>query len=204
MSGAAHLAASSRATARPPTRCARALGLEPVTARLLAIRGLDDAGGRQPLPVAVARSPARPVPPGRHGPRRRAAAGGRSPPRAHRRPRRLRRRRHHLHRDPAARARAARRRRRALHPRTPEDGYGLQPATIDRLHADGVALVVSVDCGIRGAEAARRARELGLDLIITDHHEPDAELPRGAGRRSTRSATTAPIRTRTWPASAWR
>ena len=57
------------------------------------------------------------------------------------------------------------------------DGYGLQPAAIERLHADGVALVVSVDCGIRGAEAARRARELGIDLIITDHHEPDAELP---------------------------
>ena len=35
-----------------------------------------------------------------------------------------------------------------------------------------------MDCGIRGAEAARRARELGLDLIITDHHEPDTELPR--------------------------
>src|SRR5256886_2116428 len=58
-----------------------------------------------------------------------------------------------------------------------KDGYGLLPASIERLHADGVALVVSVDCGIRGAEAARRARELGVDLIITDHHEPDAELP---------------------------
>jgi single-stranded-DNA-specific exonuclease len=57
------------------------------------------------------------------------------------------------------------------------DGYGLQAATIDRLHAEGVKLIVSVDCGIRGAEAARRARELGVDLIITDHHEPDAELP---------------------------
>src|SRR5713101_1580402 len=39
------------------------------------------------------------------------------------------------------------------------DGYGLQPAALDRLHEDGVALVISVDCGIRGAEAARRARE---------------------------------------------
>ena len=58
-----------------------------------------------------------------------------------------------------------------------KDGYGLQPVAIERLHADGVALVISVDCGIRGAEAGRRARELGLDLIITDHHEPDTELP---------------------------
>ena len=58
------------------------------------------------------------------------------------------------------------------------DGYGLQPAALERLHAEGVHVVVSVDCGIRGADAALRARELGLDLIITDHHEPDTELPR--------------------------
>jgi single-stranded-DNA-specific exonuclease len=57
------------------------------------------------------------------------------------------------------------------------DGYGLQPATIDRLQQDGARLVISVDCGIRAAEAAARAGELGVDLIITDHHEPDAELP---------------------------
>ena len=58
-----------------------------------------------------------------------------------------------------------------------KDGYGLQPSAIERLHAEGVKLVVSVDCGIRGIEAARRARDLGVDLIITDHHEPDLELP---------------------------
>ena len=58
-----------------------------------------------------------------------------------------------------------------------KDGYGLQPGAIERLHADGVGLVISVDCGIRGADAGRRALELGVDLIITDHHEPDAELP---------------------------
>jgi len=58
-----------------------------------------------------------------------------------------------------------------------KDGYGLQPSAVERLHADGVALIVSVDCGIRGDDAARRARALGVDLIITDHHEPDAELP---------------------------
>jgi single-stranded-DNA-specific exonuclease len=58
-----------------------------------------------------------------------------------------------------------------------KDGYGLQPSAIERLHANHVALVISVDCGIRGAEAGRRASELGVDLIITDHHEPDVELP---------------------------
>ena len=57
------------------------------------------------------------------------------------------------------------------------DGYGLQPASLDRLHADGVQLVISVDCGIRGVEAALHAKALGLDLIITDHHEPDTTLP---------------------------
>ena len=57
------------------------------------------------------------------------------------------------------------------------DGYGLQPAAIERLHAEGVKLIISVDCGIRGTDAARRANELGVDLIITDHHEPDGSLP---------------------------
>jgi single-stranded-DNA-specific exonuclease len=58
-----------------------------------------------------------------------------------------------------------------------KDGYGLQPAAIERLRADGVSLIVSVDCGIRGIEAAKKARDLAVDLIITDHHEPDTELP---------------------------
>ncbi|MEX1127509.1 MAG: single-stranded-DNA-specific exonuclease RecJ [Vicinamibacterales bacterium] len=62
-------------------------------------------------------------------------------------------------------------------PERMRDGYGLQPAAIERLHAEGVRLIVSVDCGIRAGEAARRARELGVDLIITDHHEPEGTLP---------------------------
>ena len=57
------------------------------------------------------------------------------------------------------------------------DGYGLQPPAIDRLHADKIDVIVSVDCGIRGTEAAQRARALGIDLIITDHHEPEGTLP---------------------------
>jgi single-stranded-DNA-specific exonuclease len=63
-------------------------------------------------------------------------------------------------------------------PERMRDGYGLQPAAVDRLHAMGARVIVSVDCGIRADDAARRARALGLDLIITDHHEPDgAALP---------------------------
>ena len=57
------------------------------------------------------------------------------------------------------------------------DGYGLQPAGIERLHGMGVRVVVSVDCGIRSQAAGQRASELGMDLVITDHHEPEAALP---------------------------
>jgi single-stranded-DNA-specific exonuclease len=57
------------------------------------------------------------------------------------------------------------------------DGYGLQPPAVERLAAEGVRLLISVDCGIRSQTAAVRARELGVDLIVTDHHEPEAELP---------------------------
>ena len=62
-------------------------------------------------------------------------------------------------------------------PERMRDGYGLQPAAIERLAADGVRLIVSVDCGIRAGEAAQRAKDLGVDLIITDHHEPEGTLP---------------------------
>jgi single-stranded-DNA-specific exonuclease len=62
-------------------------------------------------------------------------------------------------------------------PERVRDGYGLNTPAIERLHAEGIRVIVSVDCGIRGADAARRARELGVDLIITDHHEPDTQLP---------------------------
>jgi single-stranded-DNA-specific exonuclease len=58
------------------------------------------------------------------------------------------------------------------------DGYGLQIPALDRLHAEGVRLVISVDCGIRAADAARHAASIGLELIITDHHEPDDDLPK--------------------------
>jgi single-stranded-DNA-specific exonuclease len=57
------------------------------------------------------------------------------------------------------------------------DGYGLQVPAVERLAADGIRLVISVDCGIRSQAAAQRARELGVDLVITDHHEPDTSLP---------------------------
>ena len=62
-------------------------------------------------------------------------------------------------------------------PERMRDGYGLQTPALDRLRADGVTLVISVDCGIRADAAARHASSIGLELIITDHHEPDESLP---------------------------
>ncbi len=58
-----------------------------------------------------------------------------------------------------------------------EEGYGLNNDALDALYADGVRVVVSVDCGIRSPREAEHARQAGLDLIISDHHHPKDELP---------------------------
>ena len=54
-----------------------------------------------------------------------------------------------------------------------DEGYGLNKDALDALQADGVKLVISVDCGIRSPDEALHARTIGLDLIISDHHHPD-------------------------------
>ena len=58
-----------------------------------------------------------------------------------------------------------------------DEGYGLNIEAIQRLKDQGINLVITVDCGIRSLEEADYARNLGLDLIISDHHHPGAELP---------------------------
>jgi len=58
-----------------------------------------------------------------------------------------------------------------------KDGYGMRPEVVETASAQGVSLIISVDTGIRAAEVVRRARELSIDVIITDHHLPEAELP---------------------------
>ncbi len=52
-----------------------------------------------------------------------------------------------------------------------EEGYGLNAQALDRLRAQGFGLVVTVDCGARAHAEAQHARAIGLDLIVTDHHE---------------------------------
>ena len=57
------------------------------------------------------------------------------------------------------------------------DGYGLQSAGIKHLHGLGASVIITVDCGIRSTKAAEEAKRLGIDLIVTDHHEPAQSLP---------------------------
>ena len=58
-----------------------------------------------------------------------------------------------------------------------EEGYGLNTDALDTLSREGVSLVVTVDCGITAVEEAGHARALGVDLVVTDHHECKADLP---------------------------
>jgi single-stranded-DNA-specific exonuclease len=57
------------------------------------------------------------------------------------------------------------------------EGYGMRPEVVEAAAAQGVSLIVSVDTGIRSAEVVRRASELSIDVIVTDHHLPDVDLP---------------------------
>ena len=63
--------------------------------------------------------------------------------------------------------------------RLPErhEGYGMNESVIRDAKNAGFDLILSADCGIRDVEPARLAREIGIDLIVTDHHEPGDEIP---------------------------
>ena len=58
-----------------------------------------------------------------------------------------------------------------------EEGYGLNPIAIHQLWNEGVKLIVTVDCGITAVSEAELCKELGIDLVITDHHECKDVLP---------------------------
>ena len=58
-----------------------------------------------------------------------------------------------------------------------EEGYGLNPIAIRQLHSEGVKLIITVDCGITAVEEANLCKQLGIDLVITDHHECKDILP---------------------------
>lgn len=61
-----------------------------------------------------------------------------------------------------------------------EEGYGLNDEALRKLSERGASLVISVDCGIASVQEARTAREIGLELIITDHHQFADQLPDAA------------------------
>ena len=61
-----------------------------------------------------------------------------------------------------------------------EEGYGLNPIAIHQLHSQGIKLIITVDCGITALEEARLCKNLGIDLVITDHHECKDVLPLAA------------------------
>jgi single-stranded-DNA-specific exonuclease len=58
-----------------------------------------------------------------------------------------------------------------------QEGYGMRADVVERAAANGFRLIVSVDTGIRASEVVRQAQAAGIDVIVTDHHLPDAELP---------------------------
>jgi single-stranded-DNA-specific exonuclease len=58
-----------------------------------------------------------------------------------------------------------------------DEGYGVSRQTLSRLASEGVGLVLTVDCGITAVEEVVHARELGLDIVVTDHHRAGPELP---------------------------
>lgn len=57
------------------------------------------------------------------------------------------------------------------------EGFGLSVEAVEKLATAGVELIITIDCGVTDVAAVTRATELGVDVIITDHHEPGAELP---------------------------
>ena len=65
-------------------------------------------------------------------------------------------------------------------PHRVDEGYGLNAEAVESLAGAGTKLLVTVDCGITAFRSAERAAELGLDLIITDHHQPDSKMPPAA------------------------
>ncbi len=58
-----------------------------------------------------------------------------------------------------------------------EEGYGLNPIGLEQLSRQGVKLIITVDCGITAIQEALLCQELGMELVITDHHECKSELP---------------------------
>jgi single-stranded-DNA-specific exonuclease len=62
-------------------------------------------------------------------------------------------------------------------PHRVNDGYGLNTAAVEAFAAEGAKLLITIDCGTNDVEEIARARELGMDVVVLDHHEPGPTLP---------------------------
>ena len=62
-------------------------------------------------------------------------------------------------------------------PKRLEEGYGLNKDAVKKIYDEGYSLIITVDCGITGMEEIAYAYELGMEVIVTDHHEPLDEIP---------------------------
>ena len=60
------------------------------------------------------------------------------------------------------------------------DGYGLSLSSLDQIKANGTTLIISVDCGVNALEEIEAINAMGMEIIITDHHNPKEELPKAA------------------------
>lgn len=69
-----------------------------------------------------------------------------------------------------------------------EEGYGMSRGAIDKLHSCGVNLIITVDNGISAADEISYCSELGIDVIVTDHHIPPETVPKCTAVVATRSA----------------
>jgi single-stranded-DNA-specific exonuclease len=65
-------------------------------------------------------------------------------------------------------------------PHRKREGYDIKPWTADEAHAAGVGLIITADCGVTACETIEHAQGLGVDIVVTDHHEPGDELPKAA------------------------
>jgi single-stranded-DNA-specific exonuclease len=61
-----------------------------------------------------------------------------------------------------------------------KEGHGVKISALEKLHAQGINLIITVDCGVTDIKEAKQAQDIGMDVIITDHHMPLQTLPRAA------------------------
>ena len=91
-----------------------------------------------------------------------------------------------------------------LLPHRVEDGYGLTERVIESLAAQGVELLITVDCGISAVDPVAAAAERRMDVIITDHHQPPPLLARRAGDHQSLAAPIATTLSRNSAGPVWR